>query len=173
MLTPTPISKSAWHLYWFPIHEHVSWKKQRTDDICQFSQCESQSIHDNDHAILLVLTEFLCYTCTDVSCTIWWNIYCIYYTFHIMYFKQLVQNTEVLIRNNFNNKATTHFFSSHSMVKIATVGMSTGPKWQPRDTSDPSDHCHMLYGNFLALTIFPRFGGLSSCGKYSYKGTSH
>jgi len=127
----------------------------------------NHSSYDHDHSILFVITEFVCCTCIDVSCTIWWNIYYIYYIFYIIYFKQLVHNTKVLIRNNFNNKATSHVFSSHSMVKIATVGTSKGHKWQARDTSDPSDHCRMLYGNSLALSIFAHFIDFSGSGKYT------
>ena len=76
-----PDFQSAWHLVMFPIHDHVSWLEQCTDDIRQFLRCVSWSIYDHDHTIFLVITEYLCCTCTDVYCTLWWNIYIYIYIY--------------------------------------------------------------------------------------------
>jgi len=47
----------------------------------------------------------------------------------ILYISGNLYTTQnVLIRINFNNKATSHTFSSHSMVRIATVGTNSGHK---------------------------------------------
>jgi len=71
----------------------------------------------------------------------------------------LYTTQNVLIRNNFNNKTTSHIYSSHPMAEIATVGTNTGHKWRARDTSDPS-------GKRFDIIDFPLLHWFGGCGKY-------
>ena len=82
---------------WFPKMHDICISFQSTSTCPDNSNAQTTFVsfcnanhrsYDHDDTVHFVITEFLCWTCIDVSCTIWWNIHFILYIWSNLYTTQ-------------------------------------------------------------------------------------